>query len=509
MMAANTSNSKTEYLKRYLGGEKKEKRKKKPKPSSSSLVPRIKIVDKNIDVKAIKFGDEVDVEEDEAPVVAEVIDDRPEEVKLKEVFDSSRWKKLDSASEDEHLRNLSNSSQKRTHSDDNSPRQNKHSRKRMDSDSDCSPPRISRNSHNKKLSRHDSGSDLSPPRNSKRLSKGSNRHDSGSDLSPPRQGHKSRNLKNVTKHNSDSDISPPRRNNTSQRSKVVKRHDSDESPPRRNDASRGSRDRNQSYKVDSSKRKVRNDSDSDLSPERQGPRKESSKKSRGSDSDLSPPRKNSGRGINLRDEKMRPSKTLSGLKAGLQNAETLRLETNELRHREKEQIEKLGAELSGRDARTVVRDRKTGKRRDLEEEDREKEEKERRLSEQQKKYSEWGKGIEQSEKQKSKFSEDLYEMSKPMARHRDDDDLEEMLKARIDAEDPMAEYMLKKRKQNDAARMPEYSGPPPPPNRFGIKPGYRWDGVDRSNGFERKYFEKINSSKATEEEAYLWSVQDM
>lgn len=84
--------------------------------------------------------------------------------------------------------------------------------------------------------------------------------------------------------------------------------------------------------------------------------------------------------------------TLSGMSAGLQNAQTLRKESEKKRQAEEELFRRMDKDISGREAQTVYRDRKTGKRRNMDAEAKEEAEKAARKAAHEEKFRKWGKG---------------------------------------------------------------------------------------------------------------------
>ncbi|KAJ2007219.1 Pre-mRNA-splicing factor cwc26, partial [Coemansia thaxteri] len=79
------------------------------------------------------------------------------------------------------------------------------------------------------------------------------------------------------------------------------------------------------------------------------------------------------------------------------------------------------------------------------------------------------------------------------------------LRAREHWNDPALKFLVNKKAST--ATYPQYAGYAPP-NRFGIRPGYRWDGVDRSNGYEKDFFKKQATTSARKAEEYSHAVAD-
>ncbi|NXV51127.1 BUD13 protein, partial [Uria aalge] len=198
---------------------------------------------------------------------------------------------------------------------------------------------------------------------------------------------------------------------------------------------------------------------------------------------------------------------MTGVKAGLVSADVLRREQQELRRHERNNKH---LEEESRHSETVFRD-KSGRKRDLAQEQLEQRQKAEAQSKRDEQYAKWGKGLAQGRQQQQNVEDAIKEMQKPLARYIDDQDLDQMLREQEREGDPMAEFIKKRKaKENkEKKEKPRYNGPAPPLNRFNIWPGHRWDGVDRSNGFEQQRFARIANKKAVQELAYKWSVEDM
>jgi pre-mRNA-splicing factor CWC26 len=250
------------------------------------------------------------------------------------------------------------------------------------------------------------------------------------------------------------------------------------------------------------------------------PRRSSENASRSSNFDISPPRR-------PRRESPPPQTSKEQRRTGLISGKDIGSEFRKKKEDEQLRFKNMDSELTGQNAEAVFRDKMTGKRISKEEYLKSKEKKKEKPKEIK---LEWGQGLAQKREAEAKLEELELEKDKPFARSRDDPELDKMMKERVRWGDPMAHLVKKKQHETslvdlgDDEKMkesgfvipqsiPKHSwltrGLEAASNRYGIKPGRHWDGVDRSTGFEKQMFKKSNEKRATEREAYLWSVSEM
>jgi pre-mRNA-splicing factor CWC26 len=349
--------------------------------------------------------------------------------------------------------------------DDSVDRPRRHRRQRYDSEADeeSPAPRVGKQEEYtekertaSRRPRYDSDSDNSPP---------IKREDA--DVSESKGRHRRR------RYDSEEEDNAP--------AAAARRHDSDSSPPRvvkREDASTARQQRHNASDEEQETRRRRRRYDSDDSDNKNNQEKE---------------------------DKERMS---SGHVAGLQQANKFRQSEKGIQETKRQDaqlmVDKYGmGETVYRDAHGRKTDKptttqKSGKTRiELTPQE------ERRLNQ----------GKAQRQAQENQQKELAILQHSTFARAKDDGYLEEIRKNEIRKDDPMAALARKSQVQKQLASgqaiRKVYKGPPAKPNRFGLLPGYRWDGVDRGNGFEDKLLASKYGVARKKEDAYRWSSADM
>ncbi|KAL8774555.1 MAG: hypothetical protein Q9209_000928 [Squamulea sp. 1 TL-2023] len=196
----------------------------------------------------------------------------------------------------------------------------------------------------------------------------------------------------------------------------------------------------------------------------------------------------------------------SGAHAGLQTADQVTTQLKRKQAEERKRFLEDGAEHSGQGKETIYRDasgriinvamKRAEARKKAEEE-----------AAKAAAHIEAQKGdVQRAERERKKEQlKDAKYMT--VARYEDDVEMNEEMKEKERWNDPAAMFLTKKKQGRSVTGKPLYAGAAAP-NRYGIRPGHRWDGVDRGNGFEKQYFAARNRRRDLKELDYAWQMDE-
>ena len=249
--------------------------------------------------------------------------------------------------------------------------------------------------------------------------------------------------------------------------------------------------------------------------------------------DLSPPRRGGARSPSNEDlsppRKRAPTMT-DGTATGLVDAATVVREAEEKRAAAKARMERLGDDATGRYAATAVRDKATGRILTAEEVAAREAAKAAAKEPKERERPIWATGVAQAKQIAEGRAALAEESTNPFARSDIDARADAAMREAERFGDPMA-YLARRRERQGGGdivlpsvvegiseealkksgfripqEVPAHSwmrrGIGAAPNRYGIRPGRHWDGVDRSTGFEQELFKTQNQVRARDHSAW-------